>query len=165
MKTKTLSLLFLKDGDRILLAMKKRGFGEGRWNGVGGKVEPGESVEQAMIRETQEEIGVTPLEYEKVADIRFDEYFKGEPTLMHVHVFVATTWNGEPTESDEMAPQWFATDDLPYKDMWSDDEYWLPEVLEGKKISADFKLDESDVIISHTINEVVAFEEEHDRVG
>jgi mutator protein MutT len=159
MNQKTLSLLFLRDGERILLAMKKRGFGEGRWNGVGGKVETGESIEQAMVRETEEEIGVTPLEYEKVADIRFDEYFKGEPTLMHVHVFMSRRWTGEPIESEEMAPRWFLPDELPYDDMWSDDEYWLPKVLEGKKISADFKLDQSDVIISHTINEVVAFEE------
>lgn len=157
MKTKVLSLLFLRKDDQILLAMKKRGFGEGRWNGVGGKVEEGESIEAAMIRETTEEISVVPTVYEKVGDIRFDEYFKGEPTLMHVHVFAATEWEGQPTESEEMAPKWFATKDIPYADMWSDDPFWLPLVLKGKKISADFKLDEKDVIISHTINDVVGF--------
>lgn len=157
MKTKTLSLLFLKREDEILLAMKKRGFGEGRWNGVGGKVEDGETIEQAMVRETQEEINVTPTVYEKMGDIRFDEYFKGEPTLMHVHVFTASEWTGIPTESEEMAPRWFSLAQIPYNNMWSDDPYWLPYVLEGKKISADFKLDEADVIIEHTINEVVGF--------
>lgn len=154
MQTKTLSLLFLLKDDQVLLAMKKRGFGEGRWNGVGGKIEEGESIEQAMIRETQEEINVTPTVYEKVGDIRFDEYFKGEPTLMHVHIYTATSWEGEPTESEEMKPQWFSRQAVPYDDMWSDDPYWLPLVLEGKKISADFKLDESDAIISHTVTEL-----------
>lgn len=157
MNTKLLSLLFLRKDDQILLAMKKRGFGEGRWNGVGGKVEAGESIEQAMIRETQEEIGVTPIIYEKVADIRFDEYFKGEPTLMHVHVFTTTKWDGEPIESEEMAPKWFDQKDIPYEDMWADDPFWLSQVLAGKKISADFKLDNKDVIIQHTIKEVVGF--------
>jgi len=157
MNHKTLSLLFLRRDNEILLAMKKRGFGEGRWNGVGGKVETGESIEQAMIRETEEEIGVTPTVYEKMADIRFDEYFKGEPTLMHVHVYVATEWTGEPTESEEMAPKWFSTDEIPYKDMWADDPFWLPHVIHGEKISADFKLDEKDVIIEHTIKVVVGF--------
>lgn len=157
MNKKVLSLLFLRKDDSILLAMKKRGFGEGRWNGVGGKVEAGESIEQAMVRETQEEIGVTPTVYKKVADIRFDEYFKGDPTLMHVHAFVATEWTGEPIESEEMAPKWFQIDEIPYKDMWADDPFWLPHVLYGEKISADFTLDETDVIISHTINEVVGF--------
>jgi len=160
MKTKTLSLLFLRRDNDVLLAMKKRGFGEGRWNGVGGKVEPGETIEAAMLRETHEEIGVTPTTYEKVGDIRFDEYFKGEPTLMHVHIFVATEWEGTPTESEEMAPQWFNVTDIPYTDMWSDDPYWLPRVIEGEKISADFKLDAADVIISHTIKTVVGFNKE-----
>ena len=159
MNTKTLSLLFLKREGELLLAMKKRGFGEGRWNGVGGKVEEGESIERAMIREAQEEIGVTPTAYEKVADIRFDEFFKGEPTLMHVHVFVAEEWSGEPVESEEMAPQWFSYENIPYDSMWSDDVYWLPSVVDGKKISADFKLDVSDAIVSHTITEVAGFED------
>jgi 8-oxo-dGTP pyrophosphatase MutT (NUDIX family) len=160
MNTKTLSLLFLKREGEILLAMKKRGFGEGRWNGVGGKVEEGESIEEAMVRETQEEISVTPTAYEKVGDIRFDEYFKGEPTIMHVHVFVASEWDGTPQESEEMIPRWFKHEDIPYAEMWSDDEHWLPAVLEGKKVSADFKLDESDAIVSHTITEVVGFKDE-----
>lgn len=159
MQKKTLSLLFLRRDNEVLLAMKKRGFGEGRWNGVGGKVEPGETVESAMIRETQEEIGVTPTVYEKVGDIRFDEYFKGVPTLMHVHVFTATEWTDEPTESEEMKPKWFNINNIPYEQMWSDDPYWLPQVLEGNKISADFKLDESDAILSHSSNKVGGFKE------
>lgn len=151
---KTLTLLFLRKDGQVLLAMKKRGFGEGRWNGVGGKLEEGESIEVAMVRETQEEIGVTPTVYEKVADIRFDEFFKGVATLMHVHVFTASEWKGEPSESDEMKPQWFAIDSVPYDDMWPDDPYWLPSVLDGKKVSASFRLDESDNIIEHDVQTV-----------
>lgn len=157
MKELVVSLLFLRKDGNVLLAMKKRGFGEGRWNGVGGKVDGDETIEQAMIRETQEEIGVTPRVYEKVGDILFDEYFKGEPALMHVHVFQASEWDGEPTETEEMAPQWFAEADIPYDKMWSDDPYWLPMVLEGKKISADFKMNEADEIIDHSVREVTTF--------
>lgn len=154
---KELTLLFLKRNDEILLAMKKRGFGEGRWNGVGGKLEPGESVEAALLREAQEEIGVTPTSYTQVADISFDQYFKGEHALMHVNVFIATEWNGEPTESEEMKPQWYPIDALPFEAMWQDDPYWLPLVLEGKKIAATFVMDENDVITEHMITEVSGF--------
>ena len=68
----TLSLL--KKDNKILLGMKKRGFGEGKYNGVGGKLKENETPEIAMIRETQEEINVTPTKYEKVGIIEFDEY-------------------------------------------------------------------------------------------
>ncbi len=155
MKQMTLSLIFLRRNDQVLLAMKKRGFGEGRWNGAGGKVEPGETLEQSMIREAEEEIGITPIAYEKVGDIVFDEYFKGEPTLLRVHVFTATKWQGTPQESDEMRPQWFALDRIPYDSMWPDDPLWLPRVLAGKKITATFTLDETDTIIFHNVREIV----------
>ena len=154
---KELTLLFLRKEDSILLAMKKRGFGEGRWNGVGGKIEAGESITDALKREAKEEIGVVPTEFEEVADITFDEFFKGKPAEMHVHVFIATQWKGTPGEREEMKPEWFSSEALPYENMWSDDPYWLPHVLEGRKIRAFFKLDERDVITRHAIKEVKTF--------
>lgn len=152
--TKVLTLLFLRKDNEVLLAMKKRGFGEGRWNGVGGKVEVGETIEAAMLREAHEEIGITPIDPIKVADIEFDEYFKGEPVLMHVHVFTSSRWNGEPVESEEMRPRWFHVDDMPYAQMWPDDPYWLPQVLEGRSVRAMFTLNENDEIISHDVKAV-----------
>ncbi len=151
---KDTTLVFLKQDDQILLAMKKRGFGEGRWNGIGGKVEPSESSQQAAVRETEEEIGVTITEYNQVAEIEFDQYFKGEHALMRIHVYFATSWSGEPTESDEMRPRWYSINNLPFDSMWADDPYWLPLVLAGKKIKAFFKMDLSDNIVSHSIEEV-----------
>lgn len=151
---KQLTLLFLRRNDDVLLAMKKRGFGANKWNGVGGKLDPGETVEQALVRETQEEIGVTPLEYIHVADITFSEPFEGRKTEMHVSVFTAEKWEGEPTESEEMAPQWFSVDAVPYETMWPDDPFWLPQVLAGKKLRASFELDEHDTIIQKSVQEV-----------
>lgn len=147
-----LTLLYLVKDDEVLLAMKKRGFGAGRFNGVGGKPEPGESIEQTLTRESKEEIDVTPIEFEKVADITFDEYFKGEPTLAHVHIYTSSNWLGDPTESEEMSPKWFKNDDLPFDTMWPNDIHWLPQVLDGKKLTAHFKLDENDLVLSYDVN-------------
>jgi mutator protein MutT len=133
------TLLFLLRDGEILLAMKKRGFGAGKWNGAGGKVELGETIEQAAIRECQEEIGVTPRNLKQVADFTFlmthDENF-GHHALM----FVVTEWEGEPRETEEMRPQWFATDSIPYDTMWSDDRLWMPLVLKGKQLAGTITL-------------------------
>jgi len=146
-----LTLLFLIKDDQILLAMKKRGFGAGRYNGVGGKIEPGETIEQALIRESQEEINVTPVEFEKMADITFDEFYKGQSAILHVTIFTATKWEGTPTESDEMTPKWFLISEIPYENMWSSDIFWLPKVIDGIKVKAHLKLNQNDVVQSHKI--------------
>ena len=136
------TLCLLRKGNKILLAKKKRGFGEEKYNGVGGKVESGETNEEAMIRETEEEILVTPTEYEKVGIIEFDEFYKGKKTKVIMHVYIATNWKGKPTESDEAKPEWFGIKDVPYTKMFPDDKHWLPLILEEKKIRAFFEFDE-----------------------
>ncbi len=131
----------------MLLAMKKRGFGSGRWNGVGGKLEPEETIEQAVVRECKEEIGVDVKNCQKVAEIIFDEAHQGKREQMQVHVFRSASWVGNPVETEEMAPKWFSKDALPYDEMWSDDPYWLPEILNGKYLRCEFTLDDNDQVI------------------
>jgi len=148
------TLLLLRKENQILLAMKKRGFGEGKFNGVGGKVHQNETPEEAMIRETEEEIFVTPIEYEKVGIMEFMETYKGERENLIFHLFVATKWTGEPRESDEMEPKWFDIDKIPYDKMFEDDKYWLPLVLEGKKVNGFFEFDDNFKLLSHKIEVV-----------
>src|ERR1700734_1865860 len=106
------TLLFLIDDNQILLALKKRGFGEGKWNGVGGKPDGEESIEQTAIRECQEEIGVKPIEISQTAKLDF--YFpKDKPDWdQQVNVYLCRKWEGKPTESEEMAPKWFSFKDI-----------------------------------------------------
>lgn len=139
---KVCTLLLLLRDDQILLAMKKRGFGKDRWNGVGGKVDPGETIEQALIRETQEEIGVTPKSFDKVAV--HDFAFPGGELDMQVHAYVCDEWAGEPKETEEMAPKWFDISAIPYDQMWQDDRIWLPLVLKGVKLKCQFTFDTQD---------------------
>ena len=123
----------------MLLAMKKRGFGVGKWNGVGGKVATGESVPEAIIREASEEIGVRIAAPEAKPRARLRFYFDGKPEWnQECHVFVAKKWQGEPKESDEMKPRWFPIAKLPLEKMWVDDPLWLPRVLAGESLEAEF---------------------------
>jgi mutator protein MutT len=148
-KPKVCTLLFLRRDDEILLAMKKRGFGMGRWNGAGGKIEPNETETEALIRETQEEIEVTPLSYEKIGVLDFA--FPDGTIDMQGHVYFCTKWEGEPVETEEMAPQWFKISDIPYDDMWQDDIVWLPHVLKGKKLHGNFTFDGHDNMLAAQI--------------
>jgi len=142
MTDKTCTLVFLQKEGQLLLAMKKRGFGTGYWNGVGGKIEPGETEEQALVRESQEEIGVTPTKWYKVAAHDFVmDVDTDQPWHMYVHAYLCDEWQGEPTESEEMAPQWFDIHDIPYNKMWQDDIVWLPQMLLGKKLRGTFHFD------------------------
>jgi mutator protein MutT len=150
------TLCFLLKGDMILLAMKKKGFGAGRWNGVGGKVEKGESIEAAMVRETQEEIGVTPKTFKKAAELEFYFYnddHKLSPIDQRVNVYIVDSWDGEPSESDEMAPKWYQRDSIPFESMWPDDSIWLPPVLSGKFVEALFLFGKDDKIMNHLVLE------------
>lgn len=137
MRQSTLCLL-VRD-DEILLAMKKRGFGAGKWNGYGGKPLDGENIEQTALREMQEEIGVTveSADLTKVACLEF--YFKTKKEWdQEVNIFVAKKWTGKPVETEEMKPQWFKFKEIPYDQMWPDDKYWLPKVLAGQKLEGEF---------------------------
>ncbi len=149
----TTLLHIIKDG-KILLAEKKRGFGVGLFNGVGGKLEPGETVEQAMIRETQEEINVTPINYKKVAVINFDMFHKGEPTLEEMHVYIANDFIGTPDETEEMKPQWFDMDKIPYEKMFAADRIWMREVFNNKKLTGNVKFDKDFNLLEYNFNEV-----------
>ncbi len=131
----------------ICLAYKKRGLGVRRFNGVGGKLEAGETIEQAALREVKEEINVDAKMLSKCAELTF--LFPAKPEWDQlVNVYLCESWDGEPAESEEMRPQWFTTESIPFSEMWSDDIYWLPPVLEGKTVTGTFSFGEGDVVLS-----------------
>jgi len=92
------TLLFIIDDGEVLLIEKKRGHGKGLFNGPGGKVEDGEAVKDAAIREVEEETGLRPSQAEKHGELRF--YF-GEEKFQRVHVYVSNSYSGEMEECDE----------------------------------------------------------------
>ncbi len=153
---KITTICFLVASDQVLLAMKKRGFGTGKWNGPGGKVSDGETPERAVIREVEEETSIRIKEEDLVSRGTIKFSFKDHPDWQQTcHVFMVYRWEGEPKESEEMRPAWFSRRALPYDEMWVDDPYWLPLVLEGEMIEAEFLFEnEGRSIASKTIRVV-----------
>lgn len=157
MNDKICTLVFLREEDKVLLAMKKRGFGAGLYNGTGGKLRLGETLEESLVRETHEEVGITPTAFYKVAEHDFVQDCDTTPWHLYVHAYIAEDWQGKPIESEEMAPEWFKLNDIPYARMWQDDPHWLPRVLNGEKLRTIFTFDSNNQLIGHNVRVVEDF--------
>ncbi|RUP47611.1 NUDIX hydrolase domain-like protein [Jimgerdemannia flammicorona] len=142
-KLYTLVILHMQDEHKVLLGLKKRGLGVGKWNGFGGKVEPGETIEEGAIREMQEESSVLTPQLEK-AGIVFN-VLAGNPIANEIHVFRATAFSGTPGESDEMIPCWFPIAEIPFEQMWIEARIWWPYFFTGKPFVGVFQFSESKI--------------------
>jgi 8-oxo-dGTP diphosphatase len=137
------NLLFIVHAGEILLIRKKRGFGAGKINGPGGKVDPGETPLAAALRETFEELGITVRDAAQHGELHFQ--FRDGYSL-HCAVFLAHDFTGEPRETEEAVPVWTPLDRIPYDEMWADDRYWLPLLLRGAHFTGYFEFDGEELL-------------------
>jgi len=126
-------------GTEVLLGRKKTGLGEGNLVGPGGKLEPGESPAAAAVREVREEVGVSIRRQSRLLVGELTYPFTHHPKFSQKWwAFVCREWEGEPTESEELAPEWFPLADIPLDRMWDDAKHWLPSALAGQFVRATF---------------------------
>lgn len=133
-------LLREQDGrTEVLLGRKKEGLGKGNFVGLGGKLEPGESAVDATVREVFEEAGVVVAASDLEPRGRLTYHFPHRQAWsQESNVFVCRSWLGEPVGSDELDPEWFALDAVPFDEMWDDARRWLPTVLSGGRVRRTF---------------------------
>ncbi len=149
------TLIYLRKDNKILLGKKLRGFGMGKITGVGGKFEQGESAKECAIRETFEESSVKITKLEEVGRVVYDELlWKGKRERNLMHVFIATEWEGEPQDSDEMDLEWYALRDIPYEKMWADTKEYLPALLRGEHFEAYFHYNDNYEFTEHWIEPI-----------
>uniref|UniRef100_A0A914UVQ2 Oxidized purine nucleoside triphosphate hydrolase n=1 Tax=Plectus sambesii TaxID=2011161 RepID=A0A914UVQ2_9BILA len=151
---KLFTLAFIRRDNQVLLGLKKRGFGVGKWNGFGGKLNPNETLIDAAQRELEEECGLRSDHLAKMGVLYFE--FEDNPVLMEVHVFQTSDFTGEVKESEEMKPQWYDLRDVPFSRMWPDDVFWWPYLLEERKFTGYFKYKDQETIVDYVIEETAA---------
>ena len=150
MTEQLVTLCFIVRDGRVLLIRKKRGIGAGKINGPGGKVDPGETPLAAAVRETQEEIGVTPVNPQLRGDLRF--HFR-DGLRLRCLVYLAGEFRGEPCETPEAIPRWFLLAAIPYAEMWEDDQHWLPLLFNGASFRGTVEVD-GEAVTGHQIEAV-----------
>ena len=141
-------IVYIKDNDNLILIHKKTGLGAGKINAPGGRIEKGETPEEAAVRECIEEIGLTPLNIKRGAELSF--IFKDGYSLFG-YVFFTDSYEGSLIETDEAEPFLCSLDNIPYDKMWEDDILWLPDALAGNYVTGRFIFD-SDKMLSKKID-------------
>ncbi|KAG2379326.1 hypothetical protein C9374_007465 [Naegleria lovaniensis] len=165
-KIKPLTLVFIQQHDkkRLLLGLKKRGFGHLKYNGFGGKVEEQDnSIMHAAQRELLEECGIHATHLIKRGLILFEFDPQYETSVLEVHVYSSSDYTGEISESEEMKPEWFDYDTIPFEKMWADDAVWFHLLLEGPetKFRGHFFFSDFSTIVDHHLERVRSDNELH----
>ncbi|MCY4095710.1 MAG: 8-oxo-dGTP diphosphatase [Gammaproteobacteria bacterium] len=130
------TLIYLIRDDKILLIEKLRGHGAGKVNAPGGHIEVGESPEECAIREAFEEVGITVLNADLRATLKFHDTENGFNMLGYA--LVSTTFTGQPRSTSEAVPFWSKIDEIPFDRMWEDDQHWVPRILAGERLDCEF---------------------------
>ena len=120
------TLCYVRNGDKTLMlhrVKKENDIHEGKWNGLGGKMEPGETPEECVIREVREESGLHIRDPALRGVLMFPEFDGNNDWL--AFVFTAHTFTGELINSTEGILQWIDNADLLDLNLWEGDKIFL----------------------------------------
>jgi len=145
---KTNICYIINNKNQVLLQKKARGFGAGKWNGPGGKIENGETPEEGTIREAKEETNIDVKNLKKAGKIEF-VFTENHESNNCTYIFLCKDYRGEPKDMGEGELKWYNIDEIPLEKMWDDDKYWLPQVLKGGTVSKRFYFDKDGIVIKH----------------
>lgn len=126
-------LCYLKKGNQYLFMLRnkeKNDLNEGKWIGIGGHIEPGESKEEALIREVKEETGFTINSFKYRGEILFINNDYQEI----MYVFTSDDFSGEMIECDEGELSWIDKDKILDLNLWEGDRYFLKPLLNSDKM-------------------------------
>ena len=152
MKLATLCYVMDKNTNSTLMihrVKKENDYHKGKWNGLGGKFEPGESPEECAIREIEEESGLIIKNIKMKGFITFP-LFDGKEDW-YVFLFTADDFDGKLIDSNEGKLDWIPNNKLTDINLWEGDKYFIPWLFKEKFFSAKFIYENGDYI-SHKVN-------------
>ncbi len=133
---KLATLCYIEKDGKTLMMLRNRKQGDihkGKYNGLGGKLEPGESPDECVVREVFEESGLT-IEPLFRGIITFPLFTPGDD--WYVFVYTADDFTGEQIDSPEGTLEWVPTESLLELNLWEGDRHFLQWLRDGKKFSA-----------------------------
>ena len=139
MKLATLCYIIDKNRNSTLMihrVKKKNDYHRGKWNGLGGKFEPGESPEECAVREIEEESGLIIKNIEMKGFITFP-MFDGKEDW-YVFLYTADEYEGALIDSNEGNLDWIPNEKLTEINLWEGDKYFIPWIFKEKFFSAKF---------------------------
>lgn len=128
---------------------KENDYHRGKWNGLGGKFEPGESPEECAVREVKEESGLNAKSIKMKGFITFPIFDGIED--WYVFLFVIDDYDGELIDSNEGNLEWIPNEELININLWEGDKYFIPWLFEDKFFSAKF-IYENERFVEHEVN-------------
>lgn len=139
MKLATLCYVINKQNTATLMIYrnkKKNDYHEGKWNGLGGKFDPGETPEECAVREIKEESGLNVKSIIMKGFITFP-LFDGKDDW-YVFIFTTNDFTGTMIDSPEGKLEWIANDKLLELNLWEGDTIFIPWLFQDKFFSAKF---------------------------
>ena len=130
MKNTTLCYIEKDDCYLMLLRNKKENdVNKGKWIGVGGHFEEGESPQECLLREVREETGLILTDYTFRGIVTF---IFGEDETEYMHLFTSCSFTGELHECDEGELKWIRKDDVENLELWEGDRLFMPRLIAGE---------------------------------
>ena len=147
-----LCLIENPDTHQLLMVRNLRGMNKGFYNFAGGKLNWGEDIRTALVREVKEETNLTLMGAKLVgridivpADVK---KVRADTKDCQVYVFYSDRYKGEPKAADkEVELYWFDKDKIPFENMRDNDRLWLPKVLNGEMVNMKFRRDQDGKLV------------------
>ena len=158
---KRYTLAYIKNEDKVLMihrVKKKDDVNEGKWIGIGGKIEENETIYDSLIRETKEETNLTIGDYTFLGIIKFYYYKNDISNEELIYAYNLFGCQGEFRPNEEGIFEWINNNKVKYLELWDGDRYFIGEMLENKYFGTYEFYYQDDILTKAVKNEEIIYQ-------